>query len=59
VLDISATAIDRAKTRLGAPAASVQWIVADVTEIEDLGSFDVWHDRAVFHYPPNAKDRRR
>jgi SAM-dependent methyltransferase len=59
VVDISATALDHAKTRLGAPAAKVQWIVGDVTEIEELGSFDVWHDRAVFHFLTDAEGRRK
>jgi SAM-dependent methyltransferase len=50
VLDISRTAIDRARNRLGARASQIHWIVADVTAQPDLGSFDVWHDRAVFHF---------
>ena len=50
VLDISRTAIDRARQRLKARADQVHWIVADVTAQPDLGSFDVWHDRAVFHF---------
>lgn len=59
VLDISATALEHAKTRLGASSAEVRWIAADVTEIEELGSFDVWHDRAVFHFLTDAEDRRK
>jgi SAM-dependent methyltransferase len=50
VLDISHTAIDRARNRLGARASQIHWIVADVSTQPDLGSFDVWHDRAVFHF---------
>src|SRR6185369_6681638 len=50
VLDISKTAIDRARNRLGDRASQIQWIVADVAENPQLGSFDVWHDRAVFHF---------
>ena len=60
VLDISASAIDTAKTRLGEKAAMVRWLVADVTEL-DLGanSYDFWHDRAVFHFLREQADRRR
>jgi SAM-dependent methyltransferase len=50
VLDISATAINKAKERLGARAATVQWIVSDVTEFEPPVAFDLWHDRAAFHF---------
>jgi len=50
VLDISQAAIDRARQRLGARANEVDWMVADVTAGPDLGTFDVWHDRAVFHF---------
>ncbi len=50
VLDISAKAIERAKQRLGAKANSVNWIVSDVTEFESATQFDLWHDRAAFHF---------
>lgn len=50
VLDISAKAIERAKTRLGNKAENVNWIVSDVTEFEPNEKFDVWHDRATFHF---------
>ncbi len=59
VLDISATALDRAKARLGERAERVRWVVADVTEVPELGTFDVWHDRAVFHFLTDPADRRR
>jgi len=57
VLDISETAINCARTRLGARANQVSWIVADVTGDPDLGVFDLWHDRAVFHFLTAAGDR--
>jgi len=57
VLDISKTAIDRARNRLGDRASQIQWIVADVTENPQLDSFDVWHDRAVFHFLTASSDR--
>jgi SAM-dependent methyltransferase len=51
VLDISRTAIDFTKDRLGSLAAGVDWIVADVTQAKlPADSYDVWHDRAVFHF---------
>ena len=49
----------KARSRLGERAARVEWIVADVTEVESLGTFDVWHDRAVFHFLTEAADRRK
>jgi SAM-dependent methyltransferase len=57
VLDISQAAIDRARQRLGARAGEVGWVVADVTAAPDLGTFDVWHDRAVFHFLTEPADR--
>ena len=57
VLDISQAAIDRARRRLGTRASEVDWMVADVTAGPDLGTFDVWHDRAVFHFLITPADR--
>lgn len=57
VLDISEAAIGRAKKRLGEMAERVQWIIADVTEGPDLGTFDLWHDRAVLHFLTDPVDR--
>jgi SAM-dependent methyltransferase len=50
VLDISANAIARAKKRLGERASMVTWIVSDVTEWKPPIQFDLWHDRAAFHF---------
>lgn len=50
VLDISATALERAKARLGEKAAMVKWIVSDITEFEPAEHYDLWHDRATFHF---------
>jgi SAM-dependent methyltransferase len=58
VLDISETALGKAKARLGERAERVRWVVADVTEGPELGTFDVWHDRAVFHFLTDPDDRR-
>jgi trans-aconitate methyltransferase len=57
VLDISQTALSKTRSRLGNRAAQVEWIAADITEVNDLGAFDVWHDRAVFHFLTKAADR--
>lgn len=51
VLDISATAIDATKKRLGSRASQVSWLTGDITNIElPKHQYDVWHDRAVFHF---------
>ncbi len=50
VLDISEKATAKAKKRLGEKASKVTWIVSDITEFEPDTSFDVWHDRATFHF---------
>lgn len=58
VLDVSPTAIEVTKRRLGAAADGVRWIVGDVTSTElPANAFDFWHDRAVFHFLRNGKDR--
>ncbi|MDP2117713.1 MAG: class I SAM-dependent methyltransferase [Brevundimonas sp.] len=58
VLDISSAAIEVAKRRLGAAAASVHWITGDITAVElEAARYDVWHDRAVFHFLTSADDR--
>jgi SAM-dependent methyltransferase len=60
VLDLSATALDAARSRLGAAAAGVRWVVADVLTAEFApASIDVWHDRAVFHFLTDPADRAR
>jgi len=60
VLDISAAALEKAKLRLGDRAESVDWITADITAVElQERSFDLWHDRAVFHFLISPDDRRR
>ena len=59
VLDVSAPALETARARLGDSADRVRWIVADVTQCESLGQFDVWHDRAEFHFLTEASDREK
>ncbi|WEK17939.1 MAG: class I SAM-dependent methyltransferase [Candidatus Pedobacter colombiensis] len=50
VLDISEKALERAKLRLGEQSALVKWIVSDITEFEPDQGYDIWHDRAAFHF---------
>lgn len=50
VLDISERALQRAKERLGSQADKVTWIVSDVTSFEPPKHYDLWHDRATFHF---------
>jgi|SRR5579863_1126135 len=57
VLDISQTAIDVTKARLGALADRVEWLVADVAAAQLPPRSDIWHDRAVFHFLTSAADR--
>jgi SAM-dependent methyltransferase len=58
VADISETALGKARSRLGERSERVEWMVADVTRARDIGTFDVWHDRAVFHFLTEAADRK-
>jgi len=57
VLDIAAISIERARLRLGKRAGQVNWLVGDVTNFTTAQPFDVWHDRAVFHFLTNEQDR--
>ena len=56
VLDISAKALERAKERLGEKAEKVTWIVGDITEFEPTETYDLWLDRATFHFLTEAED---
>jgi ubiquinone/menaquinone biosynthesis C-methylase UbiE len=59
VLDLSAHALAHATQRLGARAKQVEWIEADVTEVVLPRVYDLWHDRAVFHFLTEAGDRKK
>lgn len=54
VLDISVKALERAKARLGDKAIQVQWIVSDITAFKPERQYNVWHDRATFHFLTTA-----
>jgi ubiquinone/menaquinone biosynthesis C-methylase UbiE len=58
VLDIADGALAQARVRLGERAGRVQWMAGDVRTIDlPAAAFDVWHDRAVFHFLTDARDR--
>lgn len=58
VLDIASTAIERTKQRLRDAGSMVQWIEADILEAQlPQNHFDVWHDRAAFHFLIDENDR--
>jgi ubiquinone/menaquinone biosynthesis C-methylase UbiE len=59
VLDISETAIERAKLRLGDNAKQVKWIVADAVNFKTSEKYDFWHDRAAFHFFTEEKDIKK
>ena len=56
VLDISPTALEKSQKRMGVNAAKVTWIASDVTCFETEKSYDLWHDRAAFHFLKDPKD---
>ncbi|MGG7551839.1 class I SAM-dependent methyltransferase [Chryseobacterium arthrosphaerae] len=55
VLDISSKALEKAKERLGDAAAKVKWIATDITAFEPVETYDIWHDRAAFHFLTNQE----
>lgn len=57
VLDLSAAALEAAKARLGERARAAQWLVADATTWEPPHTYDIWHDRAAFHFLTEERDR--
>ncbi len=59
LLDISAAALAHAKERLGARAGDVEWFETDVTRFASPHCFNLWHDRAVFHFLTEKADRQK
>lgn len=59
ILDISGNSIDKAKSQLGEKSSRVIWIEADITKYIFKEQYDVWHDRAVFHFLTKTDDRKR
>lgn len=58
VVDIAEAGLATARTRIGKAAQEVDWVVADVTRWRPQRSFDVWHDRAAFHFLVDAAERQ-
>ncbi len=56
VLDISLKALEKSQKRLGEKAKTVKWIESDIREFETEDKFDIWHDRAVFHFLTSEED---
>lgn len=56
VLDISSRAISRAKARLGDQSNQVNWIVNNVLDFSPTQRYDIWHDRATFHFLTTEED---
>jgi SAM-dependent methyltransferase len=56
VLDISKKALERAQNRLGEKAKKVKWIVSDINDFKPTKKYDLWHDRAAFHFLTQKED---
>jgi hypothetical protein len=56
VLDISDEALNKAKTRLGKAAKQVTWITTNITDFEPTTQYDLWHDRAAFHFLTSTQE---
>ena len=57
VLDLSQSALDATRSRLGPDGQAVTWIAGDITLWRPTRTYDVWHDRAVFHFLTDPKDQ--
>lgn len=58
VLDLSAAALNSVRARLGDKGDAVKWIVADATEWNPPETYDIWHDRAAFHFLTGEKEQQ-
>lgn len=58
VLDLSPAALDAARARLGLRADAVHWVAADVTAWRPDRTYDIWHDRAAFHFLTAVEDQQ-
>ena len=59
VLDIASRSIEEARLTLGEQSNRIKWIVADVTNYNFAEEYDLWHDRAVFHFLTDSHDRKK
>ncbi len=58
ILDVSEEALERSRSRLAYAAERTDWVEADVTNWEPTSTWDLWHDRAVFHFLTTSTSRR-
>ncbi len=58
VLDLAAGALERSRQRLGQAASQVDWLTADILTWQPTARFQLWHDRAVFHFLTQPEDRQ-
>lgn len=56
VLDISSEALKRTKVKAGENANKIDWVVSNILEFKHKQQFDIWHDRAVFHFLTKQED---
>tara|TARA_Y100000310_G_scaffold190110_1_gene190081 strand:- start:268 stop:909 length:642 start_codon:yes stop_codon:yes gene_type:complete len=59
VLDISKKALEKSQQRLGEKAKIIKWIESDITDFDTENKFDIWHDRAVFHFLTSEEDIKK
>ena len=59
ILDISKSALERSKKRLGEKASTIKWIVSDILDFDPTEKYDLWHDRAAFHFLISKPDISR
>lgn len=59
VLDISAKSLEKAQKRLGAKAEKVNWIVSNIIDFQPETTYDIWHDRAAFHFHTKAEEIKK
>jgi len=57
VHDIARGAIEQAQSRLGSRADKITWLERDILTYSTNKPFDIWHDRAVFHFLTNTDDQ--
>lgn len=57
ILDLSGAALGAARKRLGDSGTGTQWVIADVTKWEPTQAYDLWHDRAAFHFLTDHTDQ--
>tara|TARA_Y100001954_G_scaffold154325_1_gene164160 strand:+ start:663 stop:1280 length:618 start_codon:yes stop_codon:yes gene_type:complete len=58
VLDISENALNHSKERLGCVKKNVKWVVQDIKDLSIQTKFDIWHDRALFHFLNSSEEKK-